>query len=152
MTTVGCVIALASVGCAGGTASNADAAPGRPGARPADSADDERDGRGGYVIERQELVYDDRNVLAAMVGRVPNMRVERTGRCPMISFRGRIVEDDASNPLVYIDGTRAMDTCLLDGLAAADLRRVEVYPTGRTSRPGYATSAHGLILLFSRRR
>jgi hypothetical protein len=27
---------------------------------------------------------------------------------------------------------------------------VEIYPMGYTTRPGYATHAHGLILLFTR--
>lgn len=149
---VGCVVVIASLGCLGGVGPGEGAGPGQAEPRGADSADAGGNTGNAYVIERAELVSDDRTVLAVMVGRIPNMRVERTGRCPRIAFRGAVIEAEVSNPLVYIDGTRATDTCVLDGLSASDMRLVEVYPTGRTTRAGYATSAHGLILLFSRRR
>jgi hypothetical protein len=54
------------------------------------------------------------------------------------------------NPQVYVDGTRATDTCILQSLRSDDVDSVEVYPMGVTKRPGYATHAHGLILVFLR--
>jgi len=56
-----------------------------------------------------------------------------------------------SNPDVYVDGTRTVDTCPLVTIQAMDTRRVEVYPLGVTSRPGYTSSGHGLILIFLQR-
>jgi hypothetical protein len=47
---------------------------------------------------------------------------------------------------------RGADTCILATLASADVRLVEVYPQGVTGRPGYVTSARGLILVFRRLR
>jgi len=49
-----------------------------------------------------------------------------------------------------VDGARATDTCVLESLRATDIGRVEVYPQGFTSRPGYRTHAEGLILVFMR--
>lgn len=134
--TVACVVAIASLGCAGAIGSGGSSDSG---------------GRNAYVIERDDLVDSDRSALGVMVGRVPNLRVDRTGRCPALSLRGTSSVTQSSNPVVYIDGTRAMDTCILDGLRAADLRRVEVYPAGVAPGTGYTTSGTGLILLFSRR-
>ena len=59
-----------------------------------------------------------------------------------MSFQGTV------NPHVYVDGTRATDTCVLTSLRSHDVERVEVYPQGVTRRPGYGTHAHGLILVF----
>ncbi len=49
-----------------------------------------------------------------------------------------------------MDGTRALDTCILGMLRAGDVRRVEIYPMGVTTRPGYSPHSHGLILVFLR--
>jgi hypothetical protein len=55
-----------------------------------------------------------------------------------------------TDPLVYLDGTRTRDTCILEQLRATDVERVEIYPMGVTTRPGYSTHPHGLILVFMR--
>lgn len=133
---IGCVTAVAALGCAGAVGSGANAESG---------------GRNAYVIERDVLVERDRSALDVMIGRVPNLRVTRTGQCPTLSLRGRSSVTQSSNPVIYLDGTRAANTCLLDGLRASDLSRVEVYPAGVVPGTGYATSGTGLIVLFSRR-
>jgi hypothetical protein len=75
-----------------------------------------------------------------MSGKVPNFRVQRgTGECPEISLRNHVSVPTAVNPPVYVDGTRTTDTCILESLRTEDVERVEVYPQGFTTRPGYGT-------------
>ncbi len=107
---------------------------------------------GGAVVLTEAALSDGPgSVLGAMTGKVPNFRVRRTaGACPQITLRSNVSFAQISNPHVYVDGTRATDTCILDSLRAIDVDRVEVYPQGYTTRPGYGTHAHGLILVFMR--
>jgi len=108
--------------------------------------------RGGIILTGSALSDGSGTVLAAMSGKVPNFRVQRRGgRCPEITLRNNVsFTRDNVNPDVYIDGTRATDTCILDTIRADDVDRVEVYPQGFTTRPGYGTQATGLILVFMR--
>ena len=72
-------------------------------------------------------------------------------RCPVVELRGKDSVAGSSNPDVYVDGTRTVDTCPLVTLQAMEARRVEVYPLGITPRAGYPSSSHGLILIFVQR-
>lgn len=90
-------------------------------------------------------------LLDALAGRLPMMRVWRSQGCPTVTLRGRSSIVGPSDPRVYVDGQPAADTCILDMLSPRDVERVEVYPSGKTSRPGYFTDPNGLILVFSRR-
>jgi hypothetical protein len=44
-----------------------------------------------------------------------------------------------------------VDTCPLSTLPAMQTSRIEVYPLGFTTRAGYTSRGHGLILIFLRR-
>jgi hypothetical protein len=55
------------------------------------------------------------------------------------------------NPSVYLDGTLMSDTCLLSQMPASDIRSVEVYPSGNTSRPGIQRNPFGIIMVFRHR-
>ncbi len=107
---------------------------------------------GATVLTAEELHAATGSVLRALVGKVPNMNVRFVGgeRCPSIALRRARDINGYNFPLVYLDGTRSNSTCILETLPAAELDRVEIYPQGFTTRPGYSTSSHGLILLFSR--
>ena len=92
-----------------------------------------------------------RSVLDVIQLRLPQVRtLSATGTCPRVSVRGADRIIGTSNPDVYIDHTHALDTCPLAMLSAIDVQRIEIYPLGVTSRPGYGTAAHGLILIFTR--
>jgi hypothetical protein len=91
-------------------------------------------------------------VLAALTPRVPSMRVARDTHCPAISLRNGRTLDENSAPLVYVDGTRTVGTCILEELYPRDVERIEVYPLGGTMRPGYARSSNGQILIFMKQR
>jgi len=107
--------------------------------------------RGAVILTGRALTESSGSVLAAMTGKVPNLRVgRRAGQCPEITLRSNVSAQGEVNPHVYVDGTRATDTCILESLRTDDVERVEVYPQGFTTRPGYGTHAHGLILVFMR--
>lgn len=106
---------------------------------------------GGIVLQGQDLGDGSGDLLNTMMGKVPNFRVRRTGEnCPQITLRNAVSYQSVVNPHVYVDGTRATDTCILESLRGGDVERVEVYPSGVTIRPGYGRHAHGLILVFMR--
>jgi hypothetical protein len=106
---------------------------------------------GATVISGVTLEDETGSVLDALVGRVPNFRIRRiSGDCPQISLRTSVSFESVTNPQVYVDGTQIADTCILESLLAQNVELVEIYPMGVTSRPGYATHSHGLILVFLR--
>lgn len=104
------------------------------------------------VLDREELVAEGGMLLDVMARRIPVMRISFEYTCPTISLRGVNTVPGLTEPEVYVDGLRGADTCILDHLAASDIRLVEVYSQGVTSRPGYVTSARGLILVFTHQR
>lgn len=108
---------------------------------------------GATIVGAQELHGTNGSVLRAIMGKVPNMKVSfrDMGRCPAIAIR--TFEDHHGNdfPGIYVDGTHVRDTCVLETLDARDAERVEIYPAGFTTRPGYASNNNGLILVFLRR-
>jgi hypothetical protein len=108
--------------------------------------------RGAFVLNAETLGKNRGSVLEAMVGRVPSLHVQRRGgECPSVALRSAVAGAvPASGPLVYVDGARTTDTCVLDMMQSHDTDRVEVYPQGYTNRPGYARHAQGLILVFTR--
>ncbi|HSJ06490.1 MAG TPA: hypothetical protein VK936_07305 [Longimicrobiales bacterium] len=104
-----------------------------------------------FILAGADLVESRGSLLSTMQGRIPNLRLRRqSGECPEISLRSHSSALSPVNPHVYVDGTRTADTCILESLRGEDVERVEVYPQGVTNRPGYATHAHGLILVFMR--
>jgi hypothetical protein len=105
---------------------------------------------GAIILGQTDLADGRGNILNAMQGKVPNFRIRRVGgECPQITLRSAVSFQGIVNPHVYLDGTRATDTCILESLRTEDIQRVEVYPMGVTTRPGYGRHAHGLILLFT---
>ncbi len=107
---------------------------------------------GAIVVSGVALQDGAGSVLGTLEGKVPSMQVQRhVGRCPQINLRSHArVIGTIINPHVYVDGTRATDTCILESLRAQDVESVEVYPMGYTKRPGYGTHGQGLILVFMR--
>lgn len=107
---------------------------------------------GGTVISGSALLDGQGSVLETLRGKVPNLKIQRyVGECPRITFRSDATYQTAAvTPHVYVDGTRATDTCILESLQGRNVQRVEVYPSGVSGRPGYPSHAHGLILVFLR--
>lgn len=109
------------------------------------------------IVEREELARSDDLLLYVLANHVPSITADyepSTGsgdRCPRVSLRGPLVGTSLSNPVVYVDGTRTSDTCVLVNIRSTEVDWVELYPTGTTRRSGYVTHPHGLILVFTRR-
>jgi len=110
---------------------------------------------GTYVLTGDALAGDPTlSVLDAIRRTMPQMRIVRSPDptvCPLIDLRGRDRVFNGSNPDVYVDGQHSLDTCVLNSILAINADRVEVYPLGVTSRAGYPSTGHGLILVFLQR-
>lgn len=106
------------------------------------------------IVGAEVLHRSNGSVLRAIIGKVPNMKVSYSGvsRCPAITMRSFKDAQGQDYPGVYVDGTHVRDTCVLDSLDARDVQRVEIYPMGFTTRPGYGRNNNGLILVFLRTR
>ncbi len=109
---------------------------------------------GAVILTGQALAGDPgRTVLDAIRRAMPQLQVSgwSWSHCPVVQLRGKDSVTGSSDPDVYVDGTRTVDTCLLVTVQAIEARRIEVYPLGVTPRAGYPTSGHGLILIFLQR-
>jgi hypothetical protein len=108
--------------------------------------------KGAVVLTGVALTDGPGSLLDTMRGKIPGFSLHRgPDICPEISLRGAVSFAGTVSPAVYVDGARATDTCVLESLRAADIERVEVYPMGFTTRPGYRSHGQGLILVFMRR-
>jgi hypothetical protein len=118
-----------------------------PGGRPLSATT-----TGSLVITGRALTADPgRTVLDAIRHSMPQLHIAgwtQYNRCPILEMRGKDSVEGNNNPDVYVDGTRTTDTCPLITIQAMSTDRIEVYPMGMTSRPGYPSSGHGLILIF----
>src|SRR4051812_33569273 len=122
--------------------------PGESSPKPADRDEEAGPHRSqiAYVVNEEEFDRGGANLLSTLEHHVAAMSVRHPrGECPVISLRG-----PASDPVVYVDGTRASNTCVLDTISPNDVHRVEIYPMGVTQRAGYFSQPGGLILVFTR--
>ena len=107
---------------------------------------------GSLIIAGRALSADaSRTVLDVIRHAMPQLRIvgwTPYTRCPLLELRGKDSLSGSNDPDVYVDGTRTTDTCPLVQISAVQTERIEVYPLGMTSRPGYPGSGHGLILIF----
>lgn len=135
-TSFGCLVAFPLLyGCAHNLS-------GRDAGRP------EAQSRRMLVIEEAQLTRRPGTLLSVMQYAAGPMEIRETSGCPEITLRGKKRFHGAATPSIYINGMHATNTCVLNDFLAADVRRVEIYPSGVTSRPGYVNSADGLILVF----
>lgn len=148
------LVGVVAIALITGCAAPGRRAAGEQGTRP--PGDSAGPPQGAVVLDREALSQAPGPLLEVMVQEFTSMEVlrarETTADCPLIALRGPVTGTSLSNPLVYVDGTRSSGTCILRSLDSGAVARVEVYPTGHTKRPGYATHPHGLILVFMRFR
>ncbi len=103
------------------------------------------------VLRGDQLRMENgRPVLEALRAELPEVHIGMGSSCPALAMRGPDPGLGQPEPTVYVDGVPASDTCVLEELPTDLVARVEVYPSGFTPRPGYASNASGLILLFTR--
>ncbi|HEV2146458.1 MAG TPA: Plug domain-containing protein [Longimicrobiaceae bacterium] len=138
---LGCALLTACAGAAGPASHSGQSfAPERSAARRISAT----------VIDGEHIWRRGGNLLTALRSRVAGLQIRRTGGCPSISLRGKRTLVGPSNPQVYVNGARAVDTCILEMTAAEDVDRIEVYPMGVTGRPGVQNHPYGIILVFLR--
>jgi hypothetical protein len=109
---------------------------------------------GSVILSGEALSADPgQTVLDAIRRAMPQLHVSgySLNHCPIVQLRGNDSVVGSSDPDVYVDGTRSVDTCPLVTLQATAAGRVEIYPLGVTPRAGYPSSGHGLILIFLQR-
>jgi hypothetical protein len=103
----------------------------------------------GVVLSGPSLNEHGGSLLAFLFGRVSGLAVDySTYPCPSIQLRCRKSQYGSNDPIVYVDGARAVNSCVLEMLLSRDISRVEVYPMGVSNRPGYEAHPNGLILVF----
>jgi hypothetical protein len=103
----------------------------------------------GTVLSGRALQEHGGTLLGFLRGRLSNVVVDySTSPCPSVQIRGRKSIFGSNDPVVYVDGGRAVNTCALDMMLTRDVNRVEVYPMGVSNRPGYQAHPNGLILVF----
>lgn len=121
-----------------------------PAAHRAGTANPARHGQHMLLIDDDQLARRAGTLLSVLQLDAAPVEIRETGACPEITLRGKKRFHGVSTPSIYVNGMRATNTCVLHDFLAADVRRVEIYPSGVTSRPGYENSADGLILVFLR--
>jgi hypothetical protein len=105
------------------------------------------------VLSGSQLLDHGPTVLDALSSGVVNLTIQRSeGRCPEIIIRGDRTVHGRRGPLVYLDGARLVDTCILGQLSTREIERIEVYLSGSAPDPRYGAGTSGLILIFSVRR
>lgn len=102
------------------------------------------------VITAETFASGTTSLIAVLQDHVPGMRVNRSGACPEIILRSRKTIVGDNSPAIYVDGTRALNTCILEMLSPVDVERIEVYRNGLTGIPGYPDHPNGVILIFGR--
>jgi hypothetical protein len=102
------------------------------------------------VIDDESIDSSRGSLLSIMQDHVRGMSVNRSTDCPHIVLRGGMGRSQAAEALVYVDGQRFTDTCVLDTLNLETIGSIEVYPSGVTTRPGYFSNSGGLILVFTK--
>ncbi len=136
-------LAVLLAGCATAQPFDRSTEPGAPRSQPTAAA---------VIITGRTLATEPgRTVLDAIRLAMPQLQVmgwTYPDRCPQLQLRGKDSVTGGSDPDIYVDGTHTPDTCPLVTMQAVETGRIEVYPFGVTSRPGYPSSPHGLILIF----
>jgi len=108
-------------------------------------------GVGNAIVIRDESIDSSRgSLLTILQDHVRGMSVNQSSECPHIVLRGGMGRSQAAEALVYVDGQRFSDTCVLESINLETLASIEVYPSGVTQRPGYFSNSGGLILLFTK--
>lgn len=102
------------------------------------------------VVDGNDLDSHTNNLLSVLRRRIAGMQVSYTGNCPDVVLRSRKSLFGDNSPIVYVDGARVSNTCVLEQLQPSDVSRIEVYVQGITPRTGYESHANGLILVFMR--
>ena len=101
------------------------------------------------VVGARDLNGRNSDLITVLRNRVAGIQVDESGSCRTVILRGRRSIFGDNTPLVYVDGQRTGDACVLNMLNPGDVSRVEVYAHGVPRAP-YLSHANGVILVFMR--
>jgi TonB-dependent Receptor Plug Domain len=101
------------------------------------------------VVGERDLNGRNADLVNVLRNHVAGMQVDNSGSCRTVVMRGRRSLLGDNTPLVYVDGQRTGDACVLGMLNPGDVARVEIYPQGVPRAP-YPSNANGVILVFMR--
>jgi len=73
------------------------------------------------IIEDDVLRHAGGSILNILPGYVAGMQVRHNSGCPEITLRGKKSLVNSNDPVVYVDGTRSGNTCVLDSLVPSDV-------------------------------
>jgi hypothetical protein len=108
-------------------------------------------GNAAVTIEGAALRQSERTLLGSLRGRLTGLEVHYgDSECPELTLRGPKSLVGPNDPVIYVDGNRAANTCILEMLNPVEVARIEVYPMGVVSQPGIKSNANGIILIFLR--
>lgn len=142
-----CLVLLLACGQSGAAFADGENAP-----RPRRSALTVLDGE-----RLQTAVESGATLIQILSTRVPSVRMLAQGvamdQCPRFVIRGNSSIQNVTTPDIYINDTRAQDTCVLNSLTPQDIGAIEVY-SGTSAPAGMATRANtgGMIVLRTRMR
>ena len=107
---------------------------------------------GATVLTSEDLGTASSSLLSALRSRVRGMQVQDSADsdCPSVTFRGANSIFGDNNALVYLDGVRTTNTCVLTTMTLPEVDHVEVYSAGNAPRPPYQSNPNGLILVFTK--
>ncbi len=106
---------------------------------------------GTIVLDEQVLAADPLSVLHALRTYVPSISIDSRAECPAVALRQATGSPAPPSASIYVNGMRAVNTCVLADLPARDVSRIEVvYPSGMAAHPEYSPSTSGLILILLR--
>lgn len=108
-------------------------------------------GSTGIVLTADQLSFESGSLLEAMSRHILSMKVDMSYGCPSLSLRGINTTPGVIEPVIYVDGAKTFDTCILDMMPVNDVERVEVYPSGVSHRSGLYGNTRGLIVIFTKR-
>jgi len=108
-------------------------------------------GVSGTILTAEQLRYESGSILDVMTRHIVSMNVDKSYNCPSLGLRGINTSPGIIEPVIYVDGIKSVDTCILEMLTVHDVSRIEVYPSGISPHPGLFGNSRGLILVFTRR-
>lgn len=103
---------------------------------------------GSATIFPTELLHQaNRPLLDLLEQHLTNMQVVNGSPCPEVYLRGKSNITTPSDPAIYVNSTRAANTCILTALETYNIERVEVYPNGLPKGGQYFSNPYGVIVI-----
>lgn len=121
----------------------------RPTISPSSQPSEFRRNTHAVVLEHGQLAIGNPDLVSTLRSRVGALKVDETGNCRTLVLRRNPAGLRPRSLLVYVDGQRAADSCIIGMINPRDVERVEVYAHGVPPAP-YHSNSGGVLLIFTR--